>query len=392
MFTQRPWDFFLACFLHFSSAEHGSRFPCARSKLHEIARTDDINQVKGLLKAGEDINSSIEGGPTPLHYAVYCNRLEMVKFLVENGANLEHKMGMKMTPLHLALDQKYPEIIEYLVEKGASLNARNYGKKSALHKACTFECPIEILKLMIDKGANIDQRTTDGRTPLHIAAQYESLGVFKYLLEQGAKVNAKVSKGITALHIALYTDRLDFVRALLDKGAYFNAKVDSPTGLYGTFRIAENQEILKLLATVIDLFGSVFKDDARKTKQLLRDKCIVNARECSTGNASLHLAKSVQVVKCLLEHGAMYNLRNNHGQTPSDISTNENVIKLLKSVDELFKASKNGDEGLTEKLDSLEEDLSRAVRGARNDQGKTILQEATSFKLENTSAGVSQSP
>src|SRR3982751_4795397 len=52
--------------------------------LHDAAWAGEVDAARVLLEWGAEINSRhIEGGSTPLHYAVTTNRYEVVKLLLD---------------------------------------------------------------------------------------------------------------------------------------------------------------------------------------------------------------------------------------------------------------------------------------------------------------------
>lgn len=57
------------------------------SSLHEVARTDDYQQLKELIEKGYDVNQLDHGGWTPLSEAVSAQKLANVRLLLMKGAN-----------------------------------------------------------------------------------------------------------------------------------------------------------------------------------------------------------------------------------------------------------------------------------------------------------------
>jgi ankyrin repeat protein len=69
-------------------------------KLHEAAKTNDIDKVRKLLNEGYLANAlDSRFGLTPLHIAVRNGRMEIAKLLIENGASLAQPSAQGITPL-----------------------------------------------------------------------------------------------------------------------------------------------------------------------------------------------------------------------------------------------------------------------------------------------------
>ncbi|CCG04809.1 ankyrin repeat domain-containing protein [Blastococcus saxobsidens] len=196
-----------------------------------------------------------EGGWTPLHLAVACDRADVVPVLVEAGADLAARTDGHRTPLHVALEHA-PGLVPMLVELGAVVDAPSaaylddvdrltaeldggapltdpttgldllawaaYGGAAraarllidrgadpdggALHAAAEGR-RLELVRLLLDAGAEVDRRDPDtGRTPLHTAVAAGGTGaspeIVRLLLDAGADVDATTHDGASALDIS----------------------------------------------------------------------------------------------------------------------------------------------------------------------------------------------
>ena len=88
------------------------------TELMQASRDGDIDQVKELLKAGEDPNEMNDYGESPLLLAVVNEQKEIIPVLLENGAdpNLQDDYGW--TPLMSAALTENLEIGELLLKAG----------------------------------------------------------------------------------------------------------------------------------------------------------------------------------------------------------------------------------------------------------------------------------
>ncbi|MGY1915624.1 ankyrin repeat domain-containing protein [Blastococcus sp. SYSU DS0973] len=196
-----------------------------------------------------------EGGWTPLHLAVACDRVGVVRVLVHAGADLAARTEQHRTPLHVALEHA-PDLVPVLVELGAVVDAPSaaylddvdrltaeldggaaltdpttgvdllawaaFGGAAgaarlllargadpdggALH-AATAGGSAELVRLLLEAGADVDDRDPDtGRTPLHAAVAAGATGdapeIVRLLLEAGADVDATTHDGASALDIS----------------------------------------------------------------------------------------------------------------------------------------------------------------------------------------------
>jgi ankyrin repeat protein len=196
-----------------------------------------------------------QGGWTPLHLAVACDRLDIVRVLASAGADLAARTDQHRTPLHVALEHA-PDLVPVLVELGAVVDAPSAAylddvdrltaelddgaaltdpttgvdlltwaalggaagaarlllarhadaDGGALH-AATAGGSVELVRLLLDAGAAVDRRDPDtGRTPLHTAVAAGATGdapeIVRVLLDAGADVNATTHDGASALDIS----------------------------------------------------------------------------------------------------------------------------------------------------------------------------------------------
>ncbi|EZA51006.1 Tankyrase-1 [Ooceraea biroi] len=111
-----------------------------------------------------------------------------------------------------------------------------------------------------------------------------------------------------------------------------------------------------------------------------------NAKSAASGSTSLHVAASngyLEIVKSLMKHGAIYNIKNKEGKIPLDLSKYQSVTDLLQLVEELFKDAKKGNIEIISKLKAVNADEFVAAMYARNDQRNTLLQVTISNKHMN---------
>ncbi|MDR3285289.1 MAG: ankyrin repeat domain-containing protein [Holosporales bacterium] len=117
-------------------------------QLWEAVYQNKPKEVKGLLRAGVDIEAQNEYGLTPLHYAAFRGHTEIVEILLAAGANKEAKNIIGKTPLHIAVYSGNvlgsTESVKVFLAAGASRKARAYDGKTPLDRA-----PSEELKRLL---------------------------------------------------------------------------------------------------------------------------------------------------------------------------------------------------------------------------------------------------
>lgn len=92
-------------------------------RLKEAVSTNNVENVKFLLKEGVNPNCADSHLRSVLHIAVSKGYSEIVKLLLIYGANPNKKDIMLNTPLHLAACSHNLTIVSYLIEAGADVNS-----------------------------------------------------------------------------------------------------------------------------------------------------------------------------------------------------------------------------------------------------------------------------
>ena len=94
------------------------------SDLHVAVRSGDLDRVRALVAKGVPVNERDSLGGTALHDAAWAGDLRMVQLLLDQKAdpNLKHLEGGS-TPLHYAIITNHPDVVDLLLRRGASLRA-----------------------------------------------------------------------------------------------------------------------------------------------------------------------------------------------------------------------------------------------------------------------------
>ena len=79
----------------------------------------NVETVKGLLKAGADVNAADKFGYTPFHYAAKEGQVEVINVLLKAGANPYAADKNGRTPLHYAAWKGHVKAAKVLLKAGA---------------------------------------------------------------------------------------------------------------------------------------------------------------------------------------------------------------------------------------------------------------------------------
>jgi ankyrin repeat protein len=251
-------------------------------------------------------------------------------FVSKGQSSLYYKLLHSESKTDVRLFTEMVEITIHNALKGLLESIKRSVCFYKLYDAIVKNNPLEV-ENCVKKDVIVNLKDTDGRTSLHHAVDNGNIDIVNILLRNGADVTRVTNEGNTPLHIATYQGHGKVVEVLL--------------------------------------------------QHVSRDKLndYINARTTSGSTTSLHIAAKngfLEIIKSLLKHGAIYNIANKGGKIPLDFSNDQNVINLLKFIDELFEDAKNGNGEITKKLKGITPDEFVAVTNTRNNQGNTLLQVA----------------
>ena len=270
-----------------AGADPNAADPDGQTPLMLVSRTANVAAAKLLLAKGAQVNvSETQRGQTPLMWAAAASQAPMMRELLAHGAEVDAKSA---TDLMIALVTPEPRAVP-----------RPPGGMTALLFASREGC-LDCVKALIEKGAKVDSPDPEGVTPLILSVLNTHFDVAKYLIDQGANVNHWDWWGRTPLYLAVDYNTLphggrpdppslddtlpiDIVRILLDRGANPNPQLK----LLIPFRATGADRGLDQMLT----FG---------TTPLLRAA----------------KAQDAPAIKLLLDHGAIVDLPNAQGMTPT---------------------------------------------------------------------------
>ena len=164
--------------------------PEYEGKLAKAVADDDIDEVRRLISAGENVNGREDDRTTPLFIAVNNGNREIVQLLLDFGAKVNARDDDKKTPLMELDDDASRELVEMLIRAGAKVNAVSKEGETALMLAAEYSTA-EVVQALIDAGADLDLKNQDGATALMKAAGSDDLAKVQALVFAGADINAR---------------------------------------------------------------------------------------------------------------------------------------------------------------------------------------------------------
>ena len=117
---------------------------------------EDIDAVRDLIAAGEDVNFAEEDKTTPIFVAVQNGYTEIAATLIDFGADLNVRKEEGRTPLMMINANATPELVKLLIDSGAKVNMTDDEGNTALMMAADRGLNTEILKVLIDAGTDVN--------------------------------------------------------------------------------------------------------------------------------------------------------------------------------------------------------------------------------------------
>jgi ankyrin repeat protein len=363
------------------------------SPLAEAVRVASAELVGMILEAGADANVANEDGQTALMLAARTGDVAVAKLLVQHGADVNRREHFKdQSAVMWAAGESKADMVAFLVSKGADLTVRaratdwptqitneprvQYrptGGLTPLLYAARAGC-LGCAKAMLDAGADTDRPNPDGMTPMMMALDNGYPAVARYLLDHGANPHTWDWWGRTPLYIAVTMrggrdsrpgprppESLAFINALVEAGVNVNAQLAFKEPSRGGRDNRFGDDLLTTGATPLLRAAQTFDND---------------------------------VVRALVEHGALIDLPNASGVTPfmaaAGIGTRtgggvlgpgvpDNVVALsLETMEILRKAGADVNARITD-VTSLTARIAR-TNTLTGREGQTALDFATETK------------
>jgi len=315
--------------------------------------------------------------------AVAMGEAEVIRELVARTPNdLERRMNgtrMRRMPLHLAVIKNQPAAVTTLLDLGANTESLDEAGFSALDLAA-LDGRHDLAQVLLERGAKVrlpaavaQHRTTDverllRRDPgtlkpggrwghLILRASERAPGdVIETLIRNGASVNVhddpKTSidstSGYTPLHAASWHGNVSAIDVLMKHGADVRARreVSRHAGRMGRLRRHKEARDL-ILGGSIDIIEAIQYDMAQRVKAVLEeDPAALNrafgdyglfpwdAEAWQTPLAYAVARGREEIVRLLIERGAVETVRSPEGETLSEIARKAGHREIALILDE----------------------------------------------------------
>ncbi len=227
--------------------------------LTQASRQGLLKSISALVKAGTDVNGSVERKHSPLHAAISAKQEEAIVLLLELGAD-PHLKETRDTPTEWAKRQKNERALALLrgeaippseIKKkthqpqnkdssaaallqaadlnqsatlrqyimwGADIHAIDEDGNNLLHHIA-WNRQLPLVKQLVKKGISINHINHQQKSPLLLSTQWSDWEAARYLVEAGADVNHTDKYGNSPIEYASGKGNTELVKLLLSKGA-----------------------------------------------------------------------------------------------------------------------------------------------------------------------------
>ncbi len=327
--------------------------PDGSTALLWAAHNGDADLVGRLLAAGAKPTAKNAFGATPMSEAALSGNSAVIEKLLNAGADPDSPGPDGMTALMLVARTTNVAAARMLLDHGAHVNAKESQKDQTALMWAAAQSQGAMVKELIAHGAEVNGRSKEdefvaqvssepragyhsygGLTPLIFAAREGCVDCVKALKEGGANLNMADPEGVTPLLVALWNAHFDTASYLVKAGAMVNKwdwwgrtpvwlAVDYSTLPHGGRSDAPSTDEttpIQVLNQILDAGA----DPNIQLKFLPPYRNVGNDRGLdsmiNTGSSPLlRAAKGMDApaIAALLKHGALVNLPNAQGITPT---------------------------------------------------------------------------
>lgn len=257
------------------------------------------NHVAQFLLYNADVNTKDNLSNSPLHYS--WNSPGTIRLLLNNGADPYTVNDFDQTPVVLSL--KNPKSLEIYMSYRVNPNLANSKHQTLLHSAI-MQNNTEAADILKRHNADINYKDNSGRSAIFYAQTPETL---KWLINNKANINLTDKNGQTALHYNVINNNTDIIKYLLKYKAEPNIK--------------DNNQLTPLVyAKTIKIMKLLLDNGA--------DPNIITSK----GNTLLHnvtKTNNLKGVYYLLQAKANPNIPDKNGKLPIEYAANQDIYTLL---------------------------------------------------------------
>lgn len=307
------------------------RAPGQTALIWTIWMTND-ELMNMLLAFGADPNLADHWGQTPMHWAAMQGRVDLAMILLSAGAQIDRSDDLGVTPLLAAAKAKHSDVVKLLRRVGANAKQRvirELGGYSLLHLAAAFGNEQMIAVCAAD--ADLDQVDSHLATPLITAIAEERIEAAIQLIGYGTDVDIRAGQAApTALWAACWLksepDSLQLVNEILQAGADPNLPgLFSEPPLLRAIRRGHIPVVHRLLQSGADyletdqqglnaLMASVQYSTMPLVEHFLKAGISVNS-QTPRGETAIMFAHDPGIIRLLKQHGADLDAQSETGHT-----------------------------------------------------------------------------
>lgn len=279
--------------------------------LANAAEAGRMQELAGLLAAGQNVNQTQPDGMTALHWAVWHGEADAVRLLLQAGADVNAVTEYQERPLPLACEAGAAEVVRLLLQAGADVTLTRSGQETPLMTAARTG-NAAVVSALLAAGADVNAREQSQQTAAMWAAAEGNTEAVELLAEAGADLTTPLSNGWTPLFFAVREGRTETALALLRRGLDVDAPMSGEKRNRGP-----NPLLLAVSNGHFETAAALLQAGADPNLQpaghaplhavtWVRKPVRGDGDPPPVGSGSLG---SLQFVRCLIEHGAEINLR-----------------------------------------------------------------------------------
>jgi ankyrin repeat protein len=334
-------------------------------ELHREVKRGNTARVRGLLRAGADVNAMDRSGYTPLMYALETPAapLELVRLLLDHGGAVAKESptpGLHCSSAACALRGGDPLKVALVLERGEDVQyTSSQGYDALLDAVYSLNADrdprlLELLKILIGRGVALNGVSSHKESALRVLSRIGRFDAVQLLLDAGAD-EAQIDW--TPLHRAVAFGTLDDVKALVEAGENIEA-VDwwERTPWLLAVKVADLEKARYLIECGASLMAVPAKGrkspldfatenfDAPMLKWLLELGISVESREdcCRTPLMCAVQANNLEAVAMLIAAGANIDRKTKCGSALGSVQDRDIAVRLLAAGGDPGKLSFEG--------------------------------------------------
>ncbi|KAL8393432.1 hypothetical protein RB595_003271 [Gaeumannomyces hyphopodioides] len=201
--------------------------PHNQTALHAAAESGRVENMRGLMELGAEVDAADVDDKTPLHYAAKSGHAEAISTLLDQGASINAVNKQHETPLFCAAYGGHVGAAKALLNGGSDVTLCRTDGWSPLHAAADN---VEMSALLILHESDVNLPEDTGSSPMHFAVRWDHSETVQLLLENGGDPNMADHDETTPFHRALLLpNRYECARAILGHGGSNMPGLDTPT-------------------------------------------------------------------------------------------------------------------------------------------------------------------